>query len=335
MKKEIKAGIIGLGVGEAHIKGYESHTNCKVTKVCDFNQKVRYIKRDSIGNIEFTTNPNDILKDPNIDVVSIASYDNYHFDQIMLAIKHNKHIFIEKPLCLFENEALKIYEALDQKPNLKMSSNLILRQSERFIDLKKRTKKEEFGKLYYVKGSYNYGRLSKITDGWRGKIPFYSITYGGGVHIIDLILWIFEKKITEVYSMGNNISSKNTQFNFPDLVTSVLRFEDGANGQITSNFGCVYPHFHEFDLYGTNATFVNYQESAKIFKKRGSHEFEKINTKYPGVHKGDLLLDFIDSILNDRDPKVNKKDVFNTMCVCYALEKSLNTKKLENVNYLF
>lgn len=332
---EIRAGIIGLGVGEAHIKGYESHKNCKVTKVCDFDKNIKHIKKNSIGKIEFTTNPDDILTDPNIDVVSIASYDNFHFDQIMKAIKNDKHIFVEKPLCLYENKAEAIFNMLEKKPHLKISSNLILRQSDRFIDLKAKISKGVLGDLFFIAAAYNYGRLNKITNSWRGQIPFYSVTYGGGVHVIDLILWLSGQRINEVASFGNNICSKETQFKYNDLVSTSFSFDNGATGQITSNFGCVFPHFHKLDVYGTKATFVNDVDNAKLYKNRDNTSFEELSTAYPGVHKGDLLKNLIQSIYDNKEPKVGKKDVFETMSVCFAIEKSINSNKKEKVNYFY
>ena len=48
----------------------------------------------------------------------------------------------------------------------------------------------DYGRAYYVEADYNYGRLWKLTDGWRGEIPFYSVVYGGAVHMIDLVCWL-------------------------------------------------------------------------------------------------------------------------------------------------
>ena len=45
-----------------------------------------------------------------------------------------------------------------------------------------------FGKIYLIEANYNYGRLEKIVKGWRGKIYNYSVTHGGGIHLIDLII---------------------------------------------------------------------------------------------------------------------------------------------------
>ena len=49
--------------------------------------------------------------------------------------------------------------------------------------------------------------------------------HGGGIHLIDLLLWI-SKRVVEVIGLANKIVSKNTKFKFPDMVSSLLRFED-------------------------------------------------------------------------------------------------------------
>ena len=81
----------------------------------------------------------------------------------------------EKPLCLFLDEAVQIADALRKRPDLKLSSNLILRCSPRFKELKARILDGELGEIYAIEADYNYGRIEKLTDGWRGKIDFYSV----------------------------------------------------------------------------------------------------------------------------------------------------------------
>ena len=110
IKKNI--GIIGLGVGEAHIRGFEQHPNCKVVAVCDFSKEKRNYAHKNYPHLMVTSHPDQILEDPDIDVVSIASYDNYHYDQIIKAIKNEKHVFVEKPICMYEKEAKNIYSLL-------------------------------------------------------------------------------------------------------------------------------------------------------------------------------------------------------------------------------
>ena len=128
------AGIIGLGVGERHIHGYLSNLRCKLKTICDKDS----VKLNQVGErynqFELTTDPNQILDDPEINIVSIASYDNYHASQVLKAIYSGKHVFVEKPLCLTSAELKQISKALNKNPNIKISSNLILRQSPNFLD---------------------------------------------------------------------------------------------------------------------------------------------------------------------------------------------------------
>ena len=330
----IKAGVIGLGVGEAHINGYQSHPECEVVAICDFKKEKLKEVSEKHPEVTITTDANEILTDPAIDVVSIASYDNFHFEQIDKGLDYGKHLFIEKPICLFESEAKRILDKLQGRPEIKISSNLILRKSERFSDLKKRIENRKLGDIYYVKGAYNYGRIKKITEGWRGKIDFYSVIYGGGVHLIDLIQWMLKGKITEVATFANRIATNGSSFKNFDFTSSILRFDNEVTASLNCNFGCVHPHFHQFEVYGTEATFINQPNHAEWFINRNASSREIIKTKYPGVQKGDLIHDFIDAILQDRSPEVSLEDIFSVMSICFALEKSAHSGDVEEVNYL-
>lgn len=333
--KRLKVGIIGLGVGEQHISGYEKHPACEVVSLCDFSgEKLRMAKK-KYPECRLSKSSDDILKDTNIDVVSVASYDNYHYEHITKAIANGKHVFVEKPLCLYENEARNIRALLKSKPGLRLSSNLILRMSPRFRKLKKAVDDKKFGSLFYVEGDYNYGRLHKITQGWRGKLDFYSVVYGGGVHIIDLLLWLTEDKITEVKAYGNNIASKGSKFKHNDMVVCILKFKSGIVGKLAVNMGCVFPHFHNLSIYGTKATFINGFKDGLFFESRDPNRpAKKIKADYPGVRKGDLIKSFVDSILKGTKAVVTEKDVFDAMSVCFAVEKSIRNNKPVAVKYI-
>ncbi|MFQ5648574.1 MAG: Gfo/Idh/MocA family protein [bacterium] len=331
----LKVGIIGLGVGEKHIAGYQSHQHCKVTALCDFSTAKRRSAQIKYPDMRVTANADELIEDENIDVISIASYDNFHYEQITSAIENNKHVFVEKPLCLFESEARHIKRKLDENPHLKMSSNLILRRSPRFVELKQMVEEDYLGEIFSIEGDYNYGRLTKITDGWRGRLDFYSVIQGGGIHIVDLLLWLTNDKVIEVAAFGNRISSRGTRFKHHDMVMSILRFEHGSVGKVTANFGCVFPHFHRLALYGTRATFIHELSGARCYTSRNPEIAPReIETAYPGVAKGDLLYDFIDAIINDSRPEIGKDDVFKSMSVCFAIEKASQKNETVRVDYI-
>lgn len=332
---KLRAGIIGLGVGEAHIKGYQSHPDCEVAALCDFNDKKYRIFQKKYPSMMVCKDADDILKNPGIDVVSIASYDNYHYAQVAKAIRNRKHVFVEKPLCLHKKEALAIRALLKKNPVLKISSNLILRQCPRFRWLRDKIKKGGMGKIFHVEGNYNYGRLEKITQGWRGKIDFYSVVLGGGVHIVDLLLWLTGDRVVSVGAFGNRLASENTPFRYDDSVTAILNFKSGMTGKVSVHFGCMRPHFHDLAVYGTKATFINEPKHGLFYRSRDPKvAADKIDKPYPGVHKGDLICNFVKSIVDGSPAEVSREDIFKSMSVCFAIEKSVKEKRLVSVEYI-
>jgi len=333
--KTLKAGIIGLGVGERHIAGYRQHDDCQVVALCDCNAQ----KRDEVAarypRVRMCQAAEEILDDPEIDVVSIATYDNAHCVQVMRAIQKGKHVFVEKPLCLSEDEAREIRALLNAYPEVRLSSNMVLRVSPRFCSLKRMIDAGRLGKIYAVEGDYEYGRLAKLTDGWRGRLDYYSVVLGGAVHMVDLMLWLTGDTIEEVAAFGNRICSEGSIFRFNDMVVGIARFSEGIVGKVSANFGCVRPHFHDMKVFGDRATFVNGQSCAWLYESRDPLKApEEIQTEYPGTRQRDLLTNFVDHIVNDAEPIVTKEDVFRAMSVCFALEKATKHGSPVEVEYI-
>lgn len=331
--KKLNAGIIGLGVGERHIDGYHSDERCVVIKICDIDEK----KLNEVAKRHFdckvTKDPEEIINDPEINVVSIASYDNFHADQVVKSIEKGKHVFVEKPVCLSQDELDSIRIALIKNPEIKLSSNFVLRSSPEFIEVKKEIEKKNLGNLYYLEGDYNYGRVHKLIDGWRGDIPFYSVMHGGGIHLIDLITWISNKQVIEVIGAGNKIVTKNTKFKYPDMITSILKFEDNSIGKVTANFGSVTPHHHRISLYGTKSTFYkNYESEIYYHERENAANKTELKRAFEKSKKTDVLKSFISSILDNTTPDITSKEVLDVMAISLAIEKSLTSRRWEKVN---
>jgi predicted dehydrogenase len=321
----VTVGVIGLGVGERHIHCFESHPDCKVVAICDTDET----KLDNVSKKHPETkkylDPDKLLEDPDIDLVSIASYDNVHFDQACKAIEHGKHVFVEKPICLFKEEAKKLRNLLCSNLKIQFSSNHILRLSSRFQELKSKIDNGELGKIYYVEADYQYGRIEKIVGGWRGKIPFYSVVYGGGVHVIDLLQWMTGDEIVEVSAYGNQLASGGTQFKFNDFVIATLKWKSGMIGKITANFGCQRPHFHAVEIHGTGKVFINREGSAELWENTGKGiPPTPVDTPYRDYQKPDLIWSFIDQILGKGKALIQADEVFRLMSVCFAIEESVS-----------
>lgn len=323
----LRAGVIGLGVGEQHIAGYESHPACKVVAICDIDEQRLAEVGARHPTLARTSDPAELLADRQIDVISVASYDDAHFEQIRSALEHGKHVFAEKPLVLHEHEAHTIRALLREHPGLQLSSNVPLRLSPRFEELRERIARGELGEIFHLEGDYDYGRRHKLTDGWRGDLPYYSVVLGGAIHLVDLLLWLTGLKALEVTSaMSSSIATRGTKFRHPDFVMATLALEGGATMKITANLGCVSPHFHGVRIYGTQATFHNGLPNGVLYTAGDAGEpvcQEPVTSAYPGVHKGDLIHSFVESIVSGAPARVTAADVFDTLAVCFAIERAL------------
>lgn len=332
--EKLHVAIIGLGVGERHLKGYQDDPRVSIVKLCDFNKKkVKEIK-NKYPEYKIISNPDEILNDPNINVISIASFDNFHSNQVIKAIENGKHVFVEKPICLFKEELENIVETLNNFPKSKLSSNFVLRRAPQFEKLKNIINSGSFGEIYNLEGDYNYGRVHKLIDGWRGQIPFYSVMHGGGIHIIDLLTWLSENRVVEVIGIGNKKVTKNSNFKNFDFVTSLLKFENEIIGKVSANFGSVTPHFHKISIYGTKATFFNEYENSILYKERENENNKEVfYNKFDNSKKANVLKSFISSILENQKPDVTSQEVIDIMSISLAIERSLISKKWEPVKY--
>jgi len=329
---QLGVGIVGMGVGERHIGGFRRHPAVKVVALCDIDPEVRARVSRTYPDVEVVDDAGALIDDVRIGLVSIASYDDSHYGEVMRALRLDKHVFVEKPLCLRVEEFRHIRELLSQRPHLRLSSNLVLRRSPRFVDLRDRIARGEFGKLFNIEGDYAYGRLHKLTQGWRSRIPDYSVTLGGAIHLIDLVLWLTGERVAEVTAMGNGIASAGSDFHGDDMVSALLRFESGLVGKISANFGCVFPHFHRLLVYGTKATFENGRDAALMWRSRDPDVVpEQLTSAYPGVDKGDLIPSFIDAVMGRGAAAVTENDVLGAMAVGLAVDRSVVERRAVKV----
>lgn len=333
MTRPLKVGIIGLGVGEKHLIGYQKLAGVTVTDICDIDP----IKLKAVGDRNNISNRHQsykgITENPDIDIVSIASYDDGHAQQAISAFNNGKHVMMEKPIALNRQEAATILRA-QQDSGKKISSNLVLRQSPRFRQLKTWISDGKFGEIVTIEGDYLHQILWKLTEGWRGKMAFYCVAYGGGIHMIDLMRWLVQKEVSEVTGMSNKILTAGSTFKFDDIMVNLLKFENGTIGRSTSNLGAQRPQFHSLSVFGTKKTYINDLPYAKLFHGETNDDLEIIKTPYPGIEKFDLLPDFVSAIRENREPEVSVVDIFRVMDICFTCFDSLETKRIEPVSYL-
>jgi predicted dehydrogenase len=328
VSEALRAAVIGLGVGAQHARAYSAHPDCRLVAVCDTDAS----KLADWPDVDTTTDASELLGRDDIDVVSVASWDDAHYEQVRAALESGKHVFAEKPLVLHEQEGVAIAELLSRPGTPRLSTNVPLRMSPRVELLKGWIDEGRLGQLFHVEGDYDYGRRHKLTEGWRGRIPYYSVVLGGAIHLVDLILWLTGASVTEVVAAAaGDIATRGTQFKHDDFVTATLRTDSGMTIKVNANLGCVSPHFHGLRVYGTEATFANGLPTAQLHTAGGT---EVVDAPYPGVAKGDLIGPFVETILRDAPPLVSERDVFAALSVCFAIQRAVAGGGPVQVEYL-
>ncbi len=326
---EIKAAVIGSGIGEKHIQAIDELKFSNVKIICETDPKKIKILKKKYRKKVVTHKENDIFKDSSINLVSIASYDDSHYKQILKCIRHNKHIIVEKPMCLKLSQLKEIKKRLSKKKNIKLFSNLVLRVNNLFLDLKKKIKSKD---IYFIEADYIWGRKNKLF-GWRAKTKNYSITLGAGIHMIDLVNWLINLKPLYANAFGSNKMTKNTTFKKNSFNVVILEYPQKILTKISSNCVAHYDHFHELKIFTKNATYINNLQGKFIYKDK---KVIPLTRNYPDKkNRKKLIHNFIECIAkNSKKPIIQLKEQFDLMSICFAIEESLSKKRKVKIKYI-
>ena len=107
----IRAGVIGSGYwGPNLVRNFMGAPGSAVTRVCDLRKE----RLSSLGKLypalKTCTDSSDLINDPQIDAVVIATPVSTHFELAMAALKAGKHVLVEKPLAARSDQARKLVD---------------------------------------------------------------------------------------------------------------------------------------------------------------------------------------------------------------------------------
>lgn len=326
--------VIGLGVGRQHAEAYLSCRNSDLLWLYDIDHRLAERVAAELGHGTAASSLRQVLGDPSVNVVSIASYDDAHAGQVIQSLKAGKHVFVEKPLCCSESDLESIKSVWSEKKSLRLASNLVLRSAPLYEWLRNAILADEFGDIFAFDGEYLYGRLNKITDGWRKDVEDYSVILGGGVHLVDIMMRCTAQKPDFVSCVGTRICSEGTSFRYSDYMAATYVFPSGMIGRITANFGCVHRHQHVVRVFGTKGTFLYDDQGARVYFSRNPGEAAKIVELSPlPATKGDLIPAFLESI-EDESAIGNSQHEFDLISACLAANQAEKTAQTVEIKYV-
>lgn len=334
MGRTLTAGVAGLGVGEQHAKALAGIPSCRLEVVCDLDRGRAEAVAARTGAARVETDVANLIDDPALDLIALATYDDHHFAQVMQAMRRGKHVFVEKPLCRTVEEAREVKREWARGGRPHLASNLVLRSAPLYRWLREEIAAGAFGEIYAIDGDYLYGRLHKITDGWRKDVEGYSVMTGGGVHMVDLMMWLTGQRPAAVATVGNRIASKDSGFRYDDFAAATFVFPSGLIGRITANFGCVHTHHHVLRVFGTRATFLYDDQGPRVHRTREALPAGRVDHAPLPASKGDLVPGFVDAILGGADPAPPMQHELDVISACAAADRARASGQQVSVEYV-
>lgn len=242
MAGKLKVGVIGVGgIAATHMPGWAESQHAEAVAGCDVSEGALQSWGEKYGVKKLSTKADDLINDPDIDIIDICTPNNYHAPLAIAAMKAGKHVICEKPLAPNPAVIRDMIAARDATGKMLMTA-----QHFRFSGVAKAMKAEldtgVLGEIYHAR-SWMLRRAAAPTR--PGFILKEHATGGAcidiGVHILDLTLWFMgnPKPVSVTGVSRTELAHKPGAFsiwggaipqemNVEEFASAFVRFENGA-----------------------------------------------------------------------------------------------------------
>ena len=197
-------GVVGLGEGRSIISAGLQSDLWEVVRLCDLDEELRARRGREFGITSLTDSLDELLADPEIDVVGIYTPDHLHADHVIRSLRAGKHVICTKP---FLDGLARARELLDVQRG--SGKTVFVGQSARFFHSFARQRRHfetgVFGRLSTVEAAYHADHRWFLAKPW-AREPSFRWLFGGLSHPVDLVRW-YLPDIEEV--MGVSMLSDN------------------------------------------------------------------------------------------------------------------------------
>jgi predicted dehydrogenase len=271
-QKHFGIGIIGAGlISHIHALSIQHIDNASIKAVFNINKD----KADAFAlkyNCTSYDNLDEMLAQPDIDIVCICTPSGIHLDPSIKSIEAGKHCLIEKPLEVTLEKCDKIIEAAKKK-GVKVGVIFPSRFYESSMQLKKTIEEKRFGDMVLGDAYVKWYRSPEYyaSAAWRGT---WELDGGGammnqGIHSVDLLQW-YMGPVESVQSFSANVRHKGIEVE--DTIVSVVKFANGALGNIECSTAVFPGSLKRIEIMGTEGTVI--QEESSIIKWEFLHKAE-------------------------------------------------------------
>lgn len=344
--KKLKFAIIGCGrISKNHVKAIiDNRDRAQLVSVCDISKQRATLCKEAYENNEFNQSKvsafsdfNEMLDKEDIDVVAIATESGYHSEIAIHSMIRGKHVLVEKPMSLSIEDADKMIECANNN-DVKLCVCHQNRFNPAIVKLRKVIEDNSFGKLINGTARILWNRNMDYYNQapWRGTWKLDGGTLMNQcIHNIDLLQWMLGGEITSVYSQCGTFLRNIEGEDFGSII---IRFKNGAIG-IVEGSACVYPKNLEetLSIFGEKGTAViggMAVNEIKVWRLENEDE-EYVKSKFQipinnvyGFGHTPLYGDFINSIIENKNPLVNGEEGKKALSIVLAAYKSQKTNTI-------
>lgn len=288
MGEKLRAGVIGLGMGCNHVRGYRKHPDVELVAVADVDpERLQQRGANDLKVPACYSTAEEMLEKEKLDIVSVAVPNFVHKDLTIKALKAGANVLCEKPMAMNEREAVEMMECA-RKCGRKLGINFSYRFLNQSREMKKIVDNGGVGEIYYAqtnwfrrKGIPGLKQGNFNSPGAAGRWFFDKEMSGGGplidlgVHRLDFCLWMMgypepEWVMGSTYDkLGPGIAAEtNNHFTVEDLASAMIRFKNGATLQIVASWAS---HVKEQELM--NARLLGTKGGLLQFNINEGYEF--------------------------------------------------------------
>lgn len=251
MNSKLRVGIIGcglIGTRRAEIASSHGKTVCVLVSDVDSSKAKALARR---VKCEWTTIPEDILNNPDINVVIISTPNKWLVPLAKKAIKQRKYVLIEKPMGRNLKEAKDLALA-----SRKYSSLLKIGFNHRYhpalLDAKRAFDSGKIGKPLFIRAIYGHGGRPGYDKEWRAdpKISGGGEILDQGVHLTDLIHWFFGLPQSAMSVLPRYVWATHR---IEDNGFVLFSWRDGKVAQLHTSW-TQWENRFEFEIYGTKGS---------------------------------------------------------------------------------
>jgi predicted dehydrogenase len=347
----LKVAIIGLG--HLHPRGYMTlFENCPKTEViAAFDKDQVLLERfcKDFG-IKGYTDLRELLDSEKIHIAAVFLPHCDCADAAIKCAERGIHLLVEKPMAKTVDEVKAVAEAV-KRNNVKITTGYCWRFHPVVKAMKDCIEQEFIGSIVSVEARLAAGRVDRYIKGnakWMlekaksGGGPMYNL----GVHWIDLICYLLKDKIEEVCAVNSKTSDT---YDIEDTSVALLRFGKGAVGLLSTSYIVPDCFPNGRDLYigmkgtkgvlsyapryegeqgsssaGETDILELYSDSDKLAGASARKFLFTLNkvSGYSGYMGKAYLDDFVDSIIEDREPFITIRQAIDVLNVVDAIYKS-------------